>query len=214
MSRSTRRQPSVSPWWSRATAQPDAGRGEHLRRQAGLRAHLTGLLDGGQRVAVETQVRVRHREVVPAPRGLGVGVRHRRQRPGRLHQMGHATVQIALQVRAEGGERVHLAAQIGVRHLPDGRRRRGHRAGELGHPAQVDQRAEPLDQRVRPGQRIGGAVQHPLQDRQRLGRPAALLQPPRVAQLIDMVRELVQPTQQRASHPAGRRRTRRFMIMP
>jgi hypothetical protein len=117
--------------------------------------------------------------------------------------MGHAALHRALQVRAERGERVHLAAQVGIRHLADGYRRGGHGRLELGDPAQVDERTEPLDQRVRPGGRIGGRAQHPVQNRQRIGGPPVLLQVTRLPQLVDMIRELVQPTQEQPPKRGG-----------
>ncbi len=186
-------------------AQPDAGGGEHLRGQAGARAHLPGLLDRGQRLAVEAEVGVGHREVVPAPGGLLIPLRDRGQGAGGLHQVGHATVQIALQVGAERGEGVHLAAQVGIRHLTDGLGGGGHRGGQLGHPAQVDQGAETLDQRVGPGGGVGADGQHGVQDRQGLCRAAVLLELTGPAQVLDMFRELVQPTHQAPPTASARR---------
>ena len=126
-SRSTRRQPSVSPSWSQGhrVAQPDARRGERLgRRCPAAAADLPGRLDGVQRVAVEAQVGVRHREVVPArSRCPSPGPPTARSVPGGLHQVGDAPLQGALELGGQRGERVQVAV-AGTARRRRGRRRR------------------------------------------------------------------------------------------
>ena len=88
---------------------------------------------------------------------------------------------------AERRERVHLAAQVGVRRSRGPPWRRGHRGGELGHPAQVDQRAEALHRARTPGSSgRWSSARTPVEDRQRLGGPPALLQVPGLPQLLDV----------------------------
>ena len=104
-------------------------------------------------------------------------------------------------------KRVHLAAQVGVGDLADRVGGGRHRGGQLGHPAQVDQRAEALHQRVRPG---GAGRWRRASTASRIGSAsrgaAVLLQLPGPAQLLDVLRELVQPTHQAPPTAVGARR--------
>ncbi len=148
-----------------------------------LGGDLAGLLHRRVRVLVEARVRIRHRQVVPAPRGGLVGQLHGAERPGAVHQGTHAAVEGAGAQGDDRGESLQLPVLRGILHLTGGGQRRVERGGVVVGPAQVDQRDEPQRQRLDAVVRRLVAREDTVDDRHRLTELVVEDQPPGAGQL-------------------------------
>ncbi len=171
-------------------------------------AELAGPFDRAERVAVEAQVGVGHRQVVPAPGGVPVRVVDGAQRAGGLDQMRDAAVQRALVVRGQRGQRVEVPVQVGLGEVADGGGGLLDGPGVLGRPAEVDQRGEALHERVGAGVRVPGGAEHPVeQDAYASAERLASCNARALRQGVNLVLDPVEPAHPRPPCRCARRRT-------
>ena len=158
--------------------QPDA-RYRHPRLSDGA-----GPFQRAGRVAVETRVRVRDREVVPGALGLGVGQLHGGQRPVALDQVHHAAFQRTVHERDVRGVRVQQAVPHRVGHDAGRLERRVEGGRELLAPALVQQDRQAQGQRVGALDRVVGGVDRPVDQCERVLVAPVVQQVPDLAQIV------------------------------